>query len=169
MKRFWLMAGIEVDILKSGKLDLKERTLKGMDWVVASIHYDRNMSKKNMTDRILAALKSGVVNCLGHPLGRIIGQRDPIAVDLDRIVEACVEHNVRMEINCQPDRLDLPDHFCRIASEAGAQFTLGTDAHSIGGFRFMPIGVMVARRAWLRKADVLNTKTVTELRKAIAH
>jgi DNA polymerase (family 10) len=169
MKRFWVMAGIEVDILKSGRLDLKEKTLEGMDWVVASIHYDRNMGKKDMTDRILAAVKSGVVHCLGHPLGRIIGQRDPIAIDLDRIVEACVEHKVRLEINCQPDRLDLPDRFCRSAREAGAQFTLGTDAHSIGGFRFMPLGVLVARRAWLRKADVLNTKTVTKLRKHLGN
>ena len=167
MQRFWLLAGIEVDILKSGKLDLKEKTLAKLDWVVASIHYDRNMSRKKMTDRLIAAVKSGVVHCLGHPLGRIIGKRDPIAVDLDKIIEACVDHNVCLEINCQPDRLDLPDTLCRDARDAGVMFSLGTDAHSTDGFRFMPFGVNVARRGWLRKGDVLNTKTITEMKKAI--
>jgi len=167
MERFWLLAGIEVDILKSGELDLKERTLDTMDWVVASIHYDRNMSRKDMTDRIVAAVTSGVVHCLGHPLGRLIGKRDPIAVDLDKIIEVCIEHNVRLEINAQPDRLDLPDYHVQHAREAGAKFTLGTDAHSTDGFRFMPFAVNVARRGWLGKDDVLNTKTITQLRKEL--
>lgn len=167
MKRFWLLAGIEVDILKSGQLDLTEKTLQTMDWVVASVHYDRNMSRKAMTDRIVSALNSGLVHCLGHPQGRIIGRRDPIAVDMDRILEACVENKVRLEINCQPDRLDLPDKFCRDAREAGVGFTLGTDAHSTEGFRFMPLGVHVARRGWLRKGDILNTRTITELKKIL--
>jgi DNA polymerase (family 10) len=167
MKSFWLLAGIEVDILKSGKLDLKESTLESLDWVVASVHYDRNMSKKAMTDRILAAIKSGAVHCLGHPLGRLIGKRDPIEVDMDRIIEACIEHNVRLEINCQPERLDLPDIYCRSARDAGVGFTLGTDSHSVDGFRFMPLGVTVARRGWLRKKDVLNTRTIAELKKEL--
>jgi DNA polymerase (family X) len=167
MKGFWLLAGIEVDILKSGKLDLKEKTLEGLDWVVASLHYDLAMSRKAMTDRIVAAVGSGVVHCLGHPLGRIVGKRDPIAVDMDRVVEACIEHGVRLEINGQPDRLDLPDTYCRTAREAGATFTLGTDAHSADGFHFMPLAVTVARRGWLRRSDVLNTKTAAELRKAL--
>ncbi len=167
MKRFWLMAGIEVDILKRGNLDLNEKTLTAMDWVVASVHYDRAMGRKAMTDRIVTAIASGVIHCLGHPLGRIIGRREPMAVDMDRIIEACVDHNVCLEINCQPDRLDLPDTFCRDARDAGVTFTLGTDAHSTDGFRFMPLGVKVARRGWLRKTDVLNTKTITALKKAL--
>lgn len=167
MKRFWLMAGIEVDILKRGNLDLEEKTLNAMDWVVASVHYDRAMGRKAMTDRIVTAVASGVIHCLGHPLGRIIGRRDPMAVDMDRIIEACVDHNVCLEINCQPDRLDLPDTFCRDARDAGVTFTLGTDAHSTDGFHFMPLGVKVARRGWLRKTDVLNTKTITTLKKVL--
>ncbi|MBN1557323.1 MAG: DNA polymerase/3'-5' exonuclease PolX [Lentisphaerae bacterium] len=167
LKRFWLLAGIEVDILKSGELDLKEKTLAELDWVVASVHYDREMSRRKMTDRIVAAVKSGVVHCLGHPLGRIIGRRDPLDVDMDRIMEACAGHGVRLEINCQPDRLDLPDTFCRDARLAGVGFTLGTDAHSRDGFRFIRLGVNTARRGWLRKGDVLNTKTLTELRKIL--
>ncbi|MCF7838525.1 MAG: DNA polymerase/3'-5' exonuclease PolX [Candidatus Marinimicrobia bacterium] len=167
LPRFWLLAGIEVDILKSGRLDLKEQTLEQLDWVVASIHYDRGMSRKKMTARMIAAVSSGVVHCLGHPLGRIIGQRDPLDVDLDKVIEACIAHNVRLEINAQPDRLDLPDQQVQHAREAGAKFTLGTDAHSVDGFRFMPFGVKVARRGWLRKGDVLNTKSMTALRKEL--
>ncbi|MEJ2720916.1 MAG: DNA polymerase III, partial [bacterium] len=155
------------DILKDGRLDLEEKTLEDMDWVVASVHYDRAMAKKAMTDRIVSAVKSGVVHCLGHPLGRLIGKRDPIAVDMDRVIEACVEHNVRLEINCQPERLDLPDNYCQRAREAGAGFVLSTDAHSTDGFQFMKFGVTVARRGWLRKTDVLNAKTLTELRKEL--
>lgn len=167
LKRFWLLAGIEVDILKSGKLDLKEKTLAELDWVVASIHYDRNMSKKAMTDRITAAIRSGVIHCLGHPLGRIIGKREPVEVDLDEIFQACIDHDVRIEINAQPDRLDLPDVHCKRARDAGVKFTLGTDAHSADSFRFIDYGVLAARRGWLRKKDVLNTVRLTELRKAV--
>ncbi len=167
MKRFWLMAGIEVDVLKSGKLDLREKTLAEMDWVVASIHYDRNMGKKEMTDRIVSAVSSGVVHCLGHPLGRIIGKRDPIAADLDKVFQACVDHDVWVEINAQPDRLDLPDHHCRRAREGGVQFTISTDAHSTESFRFLDFGVLAARRGWVRKRDVLNTVTLTKLRKVL--
>jgi DNA polymerase (family X) len=167
MKRFWLLAGIEVDILKSGKLDLKEKTLAQLDWVVASVHYDRELGKEAMTDRIVKAVESGVVHCLGHPLGRIIGKREPLVVDLDRIVGACIDNDVWLEINAQPDRLDLPDIHCRRARDAGAQFAISTDAHSAEGLGVMPLGVTVARRGWLRKADVLNTKGIAELRKAL--
>jgi DNA polymerase (family 10) len=164
MKRFWLMAGIEVDILKNGQLDLKETTLDNLDWVVASVHYDRSLSRSRMTDRIVAAVRSGVVHCLGHPLGRIIGQRDPLDADWDKVFAACAESGVWVEINCQPERLDLPDSYCRAARDAGVRFTLGTDAHSAQGFHFMPLGVTVARRGWLRKEDVLNTRTLAELK-----
>ncbi len=165
--KLWLMAGIEVDILKSGKLDLEEKTLEEMDWVVASIHYDRNLGKDKMTERYLSAIKSGVVHCLGHPLGRIIGGRDPIPLDMDRIFEACVAHGVRIEINGQPDRLDLPDTHVKRAREAGVEFTLGTDAHKLSDLDFMRFAVGVARRGWLEKKDVLNTRTEKQLRKRL--
>jgi len=167
LPRFWLLAGIEVDILKDGRLDLAEETLESMDWVVASVHYDRAMTRKAMTERVVRAVKSGVVHCLGHPLGRIIGKRDPIAVDIDQVVEACVENNVWIEINCQADRLDLPDNYCRAARSAGARFVLSTDAHSTDGLRRLPLGVMVARRSWLTKEHVLNTRSIAQLKKAL--
>jgi DNA polymerase (family 10) len=169
MKGFWLMAGIEVDVLKNNRLDLMENTLRSMDWVVASIHSTPRMSKTDMTNRILAAVKSGLVHCLGHPLGRIIGQRDPIAVDMDSIIEACLEYNVALGINCQPNRLDIPVHYCRDACDAGVRFALGTDAHSATELKLMPLGVTVARRRWLRKENILNTLTIAELQQTIRH
>lgn len=165
---FWLLAGIEVDILKNGELDLKAETLKDMDWVVGSIHYNRNQGKKEMTDRIVAAVETGLLHCLGHPLGRIIGRRDPAEVHLDRIVEACIEHGVRLEINAQPDRLDLPPNHCRGALAAGASFCLGTDAHNAANFDVMRFGVNMARRAWLTKSDVLNTCTIKQLKRKLS-
>jgi DNA polymerase (family 10) len=167
IKGMWLMAGIEVDILKSGKLDLKPETLERLDWVVASIHYDRNLDEKRMTERIVKAVESGAVHCLGHPLGRIIGRREPIAFDAARVFEACAANNVYVEINAQPDRLDLPDAYCREAAAAGVKFTLGTDAHKLADMEFLKFGVNVARRGWLEKRHILNTLTAAQLRKTL--
>jgi len=167
LKGMWLMAGVEVDILKSGKLDLKAETLEQLDWVVASIHYDRNLDRKKMTERIVKAVESGVVHCLGHPLGRVIAQREPLAFDTAKVFEACAENDVCIEINAQPDRLDLPDTHCREAKAAGVMFTIGTDAHSTAGLDAMRFGVNVARRGWLEAGDILNTLTATKLRKRI--
>lgn len=164
MKGFWLMAGVEVDILKDGKLDLKERALAELDWVVASIHYNRDMPEKQMTERLLAAIRSGVVHCIGHPCGRIIGKRDPIRFDFEKIIEACVEFKVCLEVNGQPDRLDLPDTYCKQARDAGVKFTFGTDAHKLSDLGFMALAVNVARRGWLEKKDVLNTLTARQLK-----
>lgn len=158
-----LLTGVEVDILKDGRLDLDESLLAELDWVVASIHYNMNLSEKQMTERLLAAVRSGVVHCLGHPTDRIIGEREPISFDADRVFEACAEHGVWIEINAQPDRLDLPDNYCRGALEAGVQFTISTDAHKSSDLDFMRYGVNVARRGWLQKDDVLNTRGVDQL------
>jgi DNA polymerase (family 10) len=163
----WLMAGIEVDVLKDGSLDLKEATLRQLDWVVASIHYDLGLEEKAMTERLLAAIRSGVVHCLGHPTGRIIGHREPIAFDLDAVLEACVEHDVCVEINAQPDRLDLADLHCQRALEAGVTFTIGTDAHKPADLDLMRYGVNVARRGWLGRESVLNTRTASQLRRRL--
>lgn len=157
MKGFWLLAGIEVDILKNGKLDLDEDLLAELDWVVASIHYNWNLDKKKMTQRVRSAITSGVVDCIGHPLGRMIGRRDPISLDLDQVFEACVENGVRLEVNAQPDRLDLPDYHCQRAREGGVEFVISTDAHKTADLDLMRFGVANARRGWLTKKDVLNT------------
>ncbi|MFO7956082.1 MAG: DNA polymerase/3'-5' exonuclease PolX [Candidatus Brocadiia bacterium] len=162
-----LLAGVEVDILKDGSLDLDEDVLAELDWVLASIHYNMNMDEGKMTDRMLTAVRSGVVHCLGHPTDRIIGEREPVSFDADRIFEACAEEGVWIEINAQPDRLDLPDTYCKRALEAGVRFTISTDAHKRADLDFMRYGVAVARRGWLEKDDVLNTRGVNELLESI--
>jgi len=157
MKGFRLLAGIEVDILKDGQLDLSEKLLGGLDWVIASVHSAFTQSESVMTERILAAVRSGVVHCLGHPFGRLIGRRDPIRFDVDRVFEACREAGVCLEINGHPDRLDLPDVYCKRARDFGLTMVISTDAHRGADFDLVTYGVGVARRGWLRKTDVLNT------------
>jgi DNA polymerase (family 10) len=167
LKNFPLLAGIEVDILKDGRLDLPVKVLEGLDWVVASVHSVFEMDEAKMTERLLAAVRSGVVNCLGHPFGRLIGSRDPIRFDVDRVFEACREHGVCLEINSYPDRLDLPDIYCKRAKEAGVTMVISTDAHKPADLDLMPFGVSVARRGWLEKRDVLNTLPAAALRKRL--
>jgi len=164
---FAVLAGIEVDILKTGELDLDPDVLAELDWVLASVHSYFSMSENAMTQRLLAAIESGVVHCIGHPTGRLIGKRDPVSFDVKTVFAACAEHDVALEINAQPDRMDLPDTFCQDAAHAGAKCVIATDAHKTGDFDFMTQGVSVARRGWLRKKNVLNTLPTTRFLKAI--
>ncbi|OGV44574.1 MAG: hypothetical protein A2X46_03230 [Lentisphaerae bacterium GWF2_57_35] len=167
MKNIELLAGVEVDILKNGELDLDEKLLADLDWVVASIHSHFQLSREAMTDRLVKAVESGVIHCLGHPTTRLIGQRDPIQFDFDRVLEACRKHDVLMEINSAPERMDLPDVLCKRALEAGVQFAISTDAHNTNDLDFIRYGIIVARRGWLTKKDVLNTLNVSALRKRL--
>jgi DNA polymerase (family 10) len=167
LDRFWLLAGVEVDILKSGKLDLDEDVLADLDWVIASIHYDRDMPEEKLTGRYLSAIESGVVHGIAHPLGRMIGKRDAMQINFEKVARACAEHDVLLEINAQPDRLDLPDTYVQQAREMGCSFSFGTDAHKPGGFRFLHFATDVARRGWLEAGDVVNTLTIPKLRKRL--
>lgn len=167
VKGLWLMAGVEVDILKDGTLDLDEDALAELDWVVASVHSYFELSKAAMTKRVVKAVSSGVVHCLGHAAGRIIGKRNPIDMEWDELFAACKEHGVRLEINAQPDRLDLRDNYCQRAKEAGVGFVINTDAHKQDDLEFMTFGVGVARRGWLERRDVLNTLPEAKLRQAL--
>jgi DNA polymerase (family X) len=165
MRGFTLLAGVEVDILHDGQLDISEKVLAELDWVVASVHSAMGMDKDSMTERIIRAVSSGLVHTLGHPLGRVIGKREPMTFDADAVFRACREHDVCLEINGQPDRLDLPDALCIQARQAGVKFSLGTDAHKVGDLRFMEFSLNVARRAWLTAGDVVNTMTGAQLKK----
>lgn len=159
-----LLAGIEVDILKDGSLDLKEATLDALDWVVASLHYDLDQDEEAMTERLVAAVRSGVVDCIGHPTARRLGGRDPVPFDAGRVFEACAEHGVLLEINAQPDRLDLPDVYCKRAKEAGVRFAISSDAHAKADLDLLRFGVDVARRGGLERSDVITTRTAKQLR-----
>jgi len=167
LRKFTLLAGVEVDILKDGRLDLGEKVLADLDWVVASVHSLFEMPEDKMTARLVAAVKSGVVHCLGHPFGRLIGRRESIHFDADKVFEACKEAGVCLEINAQPDRLDLPDVYCKRARDMGLTMVIATDAHRTAEFDLMEYGVGVARRGWLEKADILNTLTAAALRKRL--
>jgi DNA polymerase (family 10) len=168
LKKFWLLAGVEVDILKDGRLDIDTKVLAGLDWVVASVHSSFEMPEDKMTDRLLRAVESGVVHALGHPLGRLIGKRDPIRFDADKVFEACRKAGVFLEINSYPDRLDLPDVYCRRARELGCTMVISTDSHRTVDLDLMEFGVGVARRGWLEARDVLNTLPVSALKKRLA-
>jgi DNA polymerase (family 10) len=168
LKGFRLLAGVEVDILKDGHLDLPEKALAELDWVCASIHSAFAMEEARMTERILAAIGTGVVHCLGHPLGRLIGQRDPIRFDADKVFEACHRQGVCLEINSYPDRLDLPDVYCKRAKEMGLAMVISTDSHRVVDLDLIQYGVGVARRGWLEKGDVLNTLGGAALMKKVA-
>ncbi len=158
-----LLAGIEVDILPDGSLDLPAETLAGLDWVVASVHADFAQPRERMTERIMRALRSGVVDVLGHPTCRRMGHRDPCEIDLEAVLQVAREEGVALEVNAMPERLDLDDRACRLAKEAGVRVAISTDAHVAAHLANVRNGVWVARRGWLAKEDVINTRPLEEL------
>ena len=160
-----ILKGIEVNIRANGELDVAEEDLATRDWVVASVHHGFD---KDPTGRVLAAMESPYVDCIGHVTNRKIGKRAPSELDLERVIEKALETGTFLEINSQPDRLDLTDVHARAAREAGLKLVLDSDGHSVGALDFLEFGVGQARRAAMSKADVVNTRTwnqILELRK----
>jgi len=162
-----VLKAIEVDILEDGTLDLPDEVLKELDLTVCSVHYNRNMSRNEMTERILRAMDNQYFHILGHPTGRLIGKREPYDVDLDNILETAKEYGCFMELDAQPDRLDLSDVYCKRAKEMGVKIAISTDAHSVVELDYMRFGVGQARRGWLEKDDVLNAQTWRQLKKLL--
>jgi DNA polymerase (family 10) len=160
---FHILKGTEIDIRSDGKLDLSDEALTGLDIVVASIHSGFKQSKEQITKRLLAAIRHPCVSVIAHPTGRVIGERDPYAVDLEAVFKEAAKYNVAMEINAYPLRLDLKDQHVRLAKEYGVSFVISTDSHVTDQLDFMSYGVSVARRGWLEKKDVLNTLEYGEL------
>ena len=156
--------GIEVDILLDGSLDLSDEVLSQLDWVVASVHSHFN---RNNTDRIIKAMENPYVNVIGHPTGRLIGLREAYPVDMDAVIKAAKETGTALEINAQPRRMDIDDIWVRKAIEEGVKLVISTDAHNLGNFAFMEIGVAVARRGWATKKDILNTRSWKEIQKFV--
>jgi DNA polymerase (family 10) len=162
-----LLAGIEVDILKDGSLDLDNEVLAQLDVVVASVHSYMNLDRAAMTDRLLAAIENPHTQIIAHPTGRLLLRRDPFDYDMEKILDAAKKHGVAMECNSYPDRLDLKDTYLRMAKERGVKVVISTDSHSTTNLTFMKYGVMTARRGWLEKADVLNTLPVEDFLAAL--
>jgi DNA polymerase (family 10) len=152
-----LLAGIEVDILKNGKLDLDNEVLAQLDVVVASIHSFMNMDRTEMTERLLAGIENPYTQIIAHPTGRLLLRRDAFAYDMEKMLDAAKKYGVAMECNAYPDRLDLNDVHLRMAKQRGVKITISTDAHSTTHLGFMKYGVATARRGWIEKNDVVNT------------
>ncbi len=160
-----ILRGAEVDILKDGSLDLKDETLNEMDCVIASVHMDTSMSKEDMTQRVINAIKTNKVNILGHPTGRLINKRLPYGIDLDEVSKYCEKYKTAMEINASPERLDLNDDNILRTSKNNIYYSIDTDSHNIYGYDFMELGVGTARRGWLTKDRVINTLELNDLLK----
>ena len=157
-----VLAGSEVDILKDGSLDYSDEILAQLDVVVCSVHSYFNLDRAAMTERILAAIENPYTQIIAHPTGRLLLRRDPIDYDMEKVLDACAKHGVAMECNSYPDRLDLKDVYLRMCKERGVQVVISTDSHNAGNLSFIRYGVVMARRGWLEKKDVINTLPTKE-------
>ena len=168
MEGIELLKSIEVDVLEDGSLALPDEVLEKLDLVVFAVHSHFDLASDKQTERIIGAMDNPNCNILAHPTGRQIGGRPPYEVDLGRLMDAALERGCFMEVNAQPDRLDLDDVACRMAKERGLKLAISTDAHAVEELRFMRHGVDQARRGWLEARDVLNTRSWEELRELIS-
>jgi DNA polymerase (family 10) len=164
-----IFAGIEVDILGDGTLDLSDSVLEQMDIVIASVHSHFNQSPAEMTDRLLKAVDNPNTSLIGHPTGRLLLRRDAYGFDIDAVLKAAAQKKVAMELNAYPDRLDLCDRHLRLAKQYGVKIAIDTDSHHTSHMEKIRFGVLQARRAWLTKEDVLNTLPVQKFAKAMKH
>jgi DNA polymerase (family 10) len=168
MRGFTVLKGVEVDILADGALDLPDEVLSRLDLVVAAVHYKFDLPRERQTERILRALDTRHVSILAHPTGRLIEERPPYELDLEQIMMAAKERGCFLEINAEPDRLDLTDVAAKAAKELGVRIAISTDAHSTAALDYMRFGVDQARRGWLEPGDVINTRSLAELKKLLA-
>jgi DNA polymerase (family 10) len=167
LKDLVILKSIEVDILKDGSLDLPDDILKELDFTVCSVHYNLNLSQEKQTERIVRAMDNPHFHILGHPSGRLINERAPYDVDMERLMDAAEERGCFMELNAHPDRLDLTDVYSKMAMEKGVKVVISTDAHSVIDLDFMRFGVWQARRGWLEAGDVLNTRSLDEIKEML--
>lgn len=161
----FLKAGAEVDILADGSLDLSDEILARLDWVTASIH---SGFSHNNTARLLKACENPYVHCIGHPTGRIIGKRDPYPLDFTELIHAAAETGTALEINAQPDRMDLNDELAAEVRKSGVMLVISTDSHKYTDFYTMELGVDIARRAWCTPENILNTRSWREVERMLS-
>jgi DNA polymerase (family X) len=163
MEGIQLLAGSEVNILPDGSLDYEDELLSELDWVIASVHTAFGISEQAMTERMITAIEHPLVDAIGHPTGRLIQRRAPYAIDLEAVFAAAARTRTMLEINANPDRRDLSDVHARAAVRAGVSILVDSDAHRTGTLQNMRWGVATARRAWLTREDVVNTRSWAEL------
>ena len=164
LKGITILTGTEVDILADSSLDFDNELLADLDFVIAAIHSGLAGSREKVTTRTLKAMDNPYVNCIAHPTGRLIGQREPMDIDIAAVIKHAVQTHTALEVNANPWRLDLKDTHCRMAIEAQVMLVIGTDAHSTAGLGLMPFGVATAARGWATKADVLNTLSAAKIK-----
>jgi DNA polymerase (family 10) len=163
LKGIRLLKGIEVEILEDGRLDLPDAALKNLDLVIGSIHSRFRLPLRQQTERILRAMDRRFFSILGHPSGRLINEREPYEVDMAAVVQKAGERGCFLELNANPQRLDLTDTYCQMAKEAGVLVAVNTDAHSVAEFGQLAFGIGQARRGWLEKKDVLNVRPLRDV------
>jgi DNA polymerase (family X) len=162
-----VLCGIECDILEDARLDLDDEVLAEADWVLAVLHYSLTQPREQITKRLMTAIQNPHVDCIGHPTGRRLERRAGANVAFDEILKAAADHGVMMEINAQPERLDLDDVHAAAARDLGIPIVINTDSHSQTGLDLMQFGIYQARRAGLEKKDVANTRPLKEFRKLL--
>ena len=162
---FHILSGLEVDIRANGTLDIPDEVLAQLDLVLASVHSSLNQSEEQMTGRIIAAIENPNVDVIAHPTGRLLGERDPAAVNMEAVFKAAVKHNTALEISAMPSRLDLKDTHVYQAREMGVKLIIDTDSHRTEHLDLMRFGVGTARRGWCEARDILNTRPLEDLLK----
>jgi len=162
-----LLKGIEVEILEDGSLDLPDNVLSKLDLVIGAVHSKFQLSRKKQTERIIHAMQHPYFSILAHPTGRLLDQRDAYDVDMNRIIREARQRGCFLELNAQPKRLDLYDIYCQMAKTEGVLVSVNSDAHSTKDFNNLKYGIGQARRGWLEKSDVLNTRSITQLRQLL--
>jgi len=162
-----ILKGCEVDILDDGSLDMPDSILKRLDFTVCSIHYKFNLSRKEQTERIIKAMDNPYFTILGHPTGRQTPERGEMDLDMEKLMDAALDRGCYMELNSTPKRLDLRDVYCKMAKDLGLKLSISTDAHSTNHLDFIRYGMDQARRGWLEAGDVLNTRSIKELKKLL--
>jgi DNA polymerase (family 10) len=160
-----ILQGCEVNILGDGKLDIDDKVLAQLDYVIAGVHSQMKISKKEMTERIIKAMRNPNVDIISHPTGRLIKRRDEYEIDFDKILRVAKETGTILEINSYPERLDLKDTNIRKAKEAGVKMVINTDSHHTDQMRFIEYGVSQARRGWAERSGIINTQPLEKLLK----
>lgn len=161
---FTVLKGTEVDILKDGRLYYRDEVLEDLDVVIASVHSHFKLDREGQTDRIIAAIKHPRVNVIGHLSGRLLGRRPGYELDIERILEACATHQVALEINAHPERLDIDEKTARRAARLGVKMAVSSDAHDVNDLQLLEYGIISARRGWLTKNDIINCWEIERLR-----